>query len=107
MIYLVSVIRGKNTNNSEIYDIYYLQEKNKFVCFKQFWFATGLICEEPTLKYAYPSGSIVSSSKYTRGSEIYRRVHLPENRYISEIDMSCVNTALLENMVLDKILEKV
>lgn len=103
MIYLVSVIRGKNTNNSEIYDIYYLQEKNKFVCFKQFWFATGLICEE----HAYPPGSMVSSSQFTNSNEIYRRVHLPENRYISEIDMSRINTALLENMVLDKILEKV
>lgn len=107
MIYLVSAIHGKNTTNQEMYDIYYIQERNVFVCFRQFWFATGLICDIPTPEHAYPSGSIISSSRFTNTSEIYRRVHLPENRYISEIEMSRINVILLENMIFEKILEKV
>lgn len=87
MIYLVS---ATTLDSDNIYDIYYLQDKNIYVCFPKAWFKTNIIYDIPK-EYFYTT------------SYAFDRVYKPNKRDISPTPLSQMHSMMLENILLDKI----
>jgi hypothetical protein len=85
MIYLIST--KSSTRLLDMYDIYYIQEKNIYICFYQNWFKTNTMYD-------------ISKERYYSSETYYDRVSKPSN--IQNTDM--INRDILENLVLEKIL---
>lgn len=77
-----------------MYDIYYISDRNKFVCFNQSRHTTSLLYN-------------TERNCFYDNIEIFTRTKLPRNTYISsEIDIMHLNSCVLDNLVLNKIVDK-
>lgn len=87
MIYLVS---ATTIDSDNLYDIYYLQEKNIYVCFPKAWLRTNIIYDISKEKF------YTKSYTFDRGSKTFKRDISPTTLYQ-------IHSMMLDNLLLDKI----
>ncbi len=87
LIYLISTT--SSTRLQDIYDIYYAQEYNMFVCFHRYWYSTEMIYDRDEKFFC--------NKKIT-----FYRTQEPM-RYMSEKFINDIDATFLDNLVLEKI----